>query len=109
MFEHILDNTEVMLNERLNERRENVTSALTSWLVDVARKKPLPDLDVRINEMINRFKRLSENMELKIVDGVIVVKAASSDEDTLKMLRIGTTWFDPDPQYLERIISGACN
>lgn len=88
------------------DQRARIVSALYTWLVNVARKKALPDLDQRCNAMKAEFEQLAENMEVSIVAGKWVVKAAGSSESTLKKLRLGTDWFDGSPDVLEIVLTG---
>lgn len=87
-------------------QKSKIVDSLYTWLVNVARKKPLPDTDQRCNSMKLEFAQLVENMEVSIIGGKWVVKAAGSSEGTLKKLRLGTDWFDGSPDVLEIVLTG---
>ena len=89
-----------------DEQKAKVVTALSSWLNDVARKKPLPDLAARIQKMQDEFEHMVEDMQVKIETGKLVVKVAGSGEDTLRKLRLGTDWFEGSPDVLEIILVG---
>lgn len=91
---------------RDEDQRARIVAALYTWLVNVARKKTLPDIDQRCDAMKLEFKQLVENMEVSITAGKWVVKAAGSSESTLKKLRLGTDWFDGSPDVLEIVLTG---
>ncbi len=94
--------------ERLKDRkqRDNVVRALMLWLTTKARKKTVPDLDVRLRNIEERVKRLVENMRIEIEKDTLVVKASGSDEETLKMFRLGTSWFEANEDLMATILSG---
>ena len=79
------------------------------WLTTKARKKAVPDLEERIKSMESRVLKMVENMSVEIVDHKFVVKVVGSDEETLKMFRIGTSWFESNPDLMETILSGLFN
>lgn len=97
-----------VFQQRLEDReqRKKVADALMSWLTLKARKKPVPDLSKRLSVMQSSVEAMVENLSIEIVEGKPVVKTAGSAEDTLKMFRLGTNWFDPNPDLTETILSG---
>ena len=88
------------------DQQARIVGALYTWLVNVARKKPVPDLEQRCSAMKAEFEQLAENMTVSITEGKWVVKAAGSSESTLKKLRLGTDWFDGSPDVLEIVLTG---
>ena len=87
------------------ELREKVADKLFQWLVNTARKKPIPNLDVKLEEWRGRIKHLSENLEIKFERDKLVVTSAGSADDTLKRLRLGSDWFDGSGDILEMIVA----
>ncbi|WP_196301569.1 hypothetical protein, partial [Streptococcus pneumoniae] len=73
---------------------------------ETARKKPVPDLAVRVEAMRKAIYALAENMRLHVQNGTVVVTATGSSEQTLKKLRFGTDWFDPNPDVERQLIAG---
>lgn len=88
------------------ERQEKVADKLYTWLVTKARKKPVPDLQSKLEDWRKRLDHLAENLEIKFEKDKLVVKSAGSAEDTLKRLRLGSDWFDGSPDILEMVVSG---
>jgi len=109
--EYMVQPLNVDFKERFRdaEQKSKVVQALYTWLIDVARKKPLPDLEQRCLRMQREFEVLVENMEVKIHEGKWVVKAAGSAEGTLQKLRLGTSWFDGNPDVIEVVLTGLFN
>lgn len=91
---------------RDDEQKGRVVEALYTWLINVARKKQVPDMDARCEAMKKEFEALVEVLEVKIEKGKWVVKAAGSAESTMKKLRLGTDWFDGSPDVLEVVLTG---
>lgn len=86
--------------------RERVRAALEDWLLTRARKKPLPDLEQRLDDFRKRIGRLARHVKLGYFDGKLVVNATGDGEITLRMLERGTDWFDPADNLTE-LIAGA--
>ena len=95
-----------VLNERLKAHSAQVEARLVEWLINTAKKKPVPDLDKRLQEMSVEIKRMVENLSLDYRNGQLVVKASGTAEETLRKLRLGTLWFDPVPDVTTLILSG---
>lgn len=91
------------------EQRSKVVEALMQWLTLRARKKAVPDLTERLRRMQERTKKMVENMTVVIEKDKPVVKVGSSDEETWKMFRLGTDWFEPNPDAIETVLSGLFN
>lgn len=87
------------------ERQQRAATALMAWLSETARKRPVPDLQDKMEAMQERVERLVENVKIEIEGGRLVVKAAGSDSDTLKAFQFGTSWFEPCPTVTELIVS----
>lgn len=111
IFPLIKDTVDNVFQQRLDDRdqRAKVVEALTQWLANEARKKKVPDLDVKLRDMQERTRKLVEGMTIEIEKDKPVVKAAGSDEATLKMFRLGTDWFEPNPDLIETVLSGLFN
>lgn len=107
----ILDGVHNVFQQRLDDRdqRKKVAEALMRWLTLKARKKPVPDLDARLQAVRVRVEKLVEKMTIEIEKDKPVVKVAGSDEDTWKMFRLGTSWFEPNPDLIETVLSGLFN
>lgn len=110
-FPTILEGVDNVFQQRLKdkEQQQKVVTALMDWLTDKAKKKPLPDLQARLDEMRERVKKLVKGMTIEIKHDKPVVKAAGSDEDTWKMFRLGSSWFEPNPDLMETVLSGLFN
>ena len=91
---------------RDTDQKAKVVTSLYTWLLNVARKKPVPDLQRRMEAMKAEFERLVEDVEVTITEGKWVVKAAGSSESTLQKLRLGTDWFEGSPDVLEIVLTG---
>lgn len=85
--------------------QRNVATILFTWLAEQARKAPVQDLETRLNEMRQNIDRMVQTLELEIVDGEAVVKAAGQGDATLRQLRNGTKWFDPMPDVNGMIVA----
>lgn len=88
------------------EQRLKTGQALMTWLRVEAKKKPVADLEKRLANMEQAVQKMVENMKLEFAEGKVVIKVNGSDEDTLKAFRLGPTWFEPNPDLVERILTG---
>lgn len=86
------------------EQQEKVVTDLMEWLAG-AKKRPVPDIEKRMEDMRKRVEHLSENLTVEIVRGKLVVRTAGSDSDTLKMFQFGTSWFEPHPDVTAQIVN----
>lgn len=93
------------LGQLTPERRREAATALKDWLQNAARKSNRADLPVLIEEFGKRIDRMTENMDIQIVDGKPVVKAYGDGEGTLRALERGTNWFDPCADVVSVLIS----
>jgi len=91
------------------EQKSKVVEALMQWLTLRARKKTVPDLTERLRGMRERTQKMVDNMTVVIEKDKPVVKVRSSDEETWKMFRLGTDWFEPNPDAIETVLSGLFN
>lgn len=87
-----------------NAARDRVREALDSWISFTAQKKPVPDLDKRLENFRKRIEALATSMTLDIGDEGYVVKASGDAEATLQMLERGTGWFNPAGNLTEMIV-----
>lgn len=93
--------------ERLQkDRHEHCAAIVYNWLFEHAQKKPLPDLAARLEKMRKAIYTLTETMTLEFSNGTIVVKASGASEQTLKSLKLGTDWFEPNPDVEAQIVAG---
>lgn len=76
------------------EGRLHVKDVLDTWFLAV-RKKPLPDLQERIDGFRKRIQVLADSFQVAIQDGQFVVKATGDAESTLRAIARGSDWFDP--------------
>ena len=111
IFATVKEGVEGEFNRLLEDRekREKVVAAMVQWLAVKARKKPVADLDARLQLMQKRLTKMVEAMSFEIKDDELVVKAAGSDEETLKWFRLGSEWFEANPDLMETILSGLFN
>lgn len=93
-------------NRTKQEIAARVESSLSDYFVNDTRKKPLEDIEIRVEAMLKRIHDLSENIEIKLVNNKLVVKAEGRNEETLRMLRLGTNWFDGNQYAVETILRG---
>ena len=107
----VQDCVDDVFKQRLADRsqRAKTVQAMMQWLQVKARKKPVPDLAERLDRMEAAVTKLVDHMAIKFEDGKIVVKPAGSDEMTWNMFRLGTDWFDPNPDLTETVLSGLFN
>lgn len=107
-YSPIADSVNNTLKQRNTDREQQkkVAEALMEWLRVKARKKPVADLEARLIRMNDRVAQMTQNMSVTIVNEKPIVKVAGSDEVTLKMFQLGTSWFDPNPDLTETIFSG---
>lgn len=87
------------------EKENAVVAGFLDWLTNKARLKPVPDLQDRITKMGPRLRKLAENLEVRIKDGKLVVKADAESETLLNQFRYGTNWFEPHPDVNAAILS----
>jgi len=66
----------------------------------------VPDLEQRLARMEAAVEQMVENMKLEFAKGKVVITVNGSDEDTLKAFRLGTSWFEPNPDLVETLLTG---
>lgn len=88
------------------ELKQKAGRALMEWLRTKAKTRPVPDLQDRLDRMDAAVAKMTENMRFEFDRGKVVIKVNGSDEDTLKAFRLGTTWFEPNPDLVETILTG---
>jgi len=86
-------------------RRSEIEERLVAWLDFTARKKPVSDLEQRLEQMRKRIHVLAQSLDINCESGVAVVKASGESDSTLKMLERGTDWFDPADDVTEIIVA----
>lgn len=109
MFKLIADASTEIFQEKLDDRakKAQVAEKLMIWLTNDARKKPdIPDLPKRLDDMRKKTTKMVEDMEIKFDGGKLVVKVTGSSENTWRMYRLGSDWFEPDEDAVERVLSG---
>jgi DNA-binding protein YbaB len=95
-----------MLEKIRFERWHRSAALLSQWLLEIAKKKAVPDLADRIEKFSKRIYAMCEDMRLEYSNGTYVVKVRGTGEQTLKMLRLGTDWFEPNDDVVKYIIAG---
>lgn len=98
LHELVHESVEQEFAQRIESRRPQIVAAVMLWLTTEARVKVVPDLESRVAALKKRVERMVSEMEVKLVDGKLVVKVRGSDEETFKMFRLGTNWFEPHPE-----------
>jgi len=108
LFKPIAGALDEIFEQQFDDRkkRDQIVERLMVWLTGEARKKEVPDLEKRIKDMRERTKAMVEDMKVVIEDGKLVVKVAGSSEQTWRMYRLGSNWFEPDKKAVERILAG---
>lgn len=79
---------------RDQKQRDLVVEAVMTGFGQL-QKKPVDDLDKRLQEMGERVRRMSENVSLGFVNGRLVVKVAGSSDALMNELRFGSDWYEP--------------
>ena len=87
------------------ETRTKFAQAIYLWLVERARKKPVPDLAERLKWMKGEIEKLAQVLTIEFLDGRLVVKASGSAGNTLRELQRGTDWFDPHENLASEIVA----
>lgn len=89
----------------LPQSRKQIAQNLRNWLANVARKRPVPDLDKRLEKWGKRFDSMAERCSFSAKGSEIVVRVANADSDTLRALKNGTDWFEPCDNVVNVMIS----
>jgi len=108
IFKPISGTMEEIFDQEFEDRkkREQIVERLMVWLTGEARKKEVPDLEKRLEDMRRRTKAMVEDMKVVIENGKLVVKVAGSAEQTWRLYRLGSNWFEPDKKAVERVLAG---
>lgn len=108
LYAYVAASLQETMRVKLADRaqKQKAGDALMRWLRDTAKKRPVPDLETRIECMRVAVDKMVDNMCFVFDDGKIVIKTNGSDEDTLKAFRLGTSWFEPNPDLIETILTG---
>jgi len=108
LFKPIADVAQEIFQEKVDDRqkRAQVAEKLMVWLAGEARKKPVADLPKRLESMRKKTEKMVEDMKITFEHGKLVVKVAGSSEDTWRMYRLGSDWFEPDKDAVERVLAG---
>jgi hypothetical protein len=94
------------LEKLRKERHKYCAALLVAWLVDRAKKKPVPDLDKRVKLFTKDIYEMCEEMRIEVREGAFVVKVNGAAEQTYKKLRLGTDWFEPNADVVTQIMAG---
>jgi hypothetical protein len=86
-------------------QRRQVAAALMQMFTNL-RKKPVTDLDRRVQTMRQQIDRAVEDMSLQFVRGELVIKVAGSAELLINLFRRGSDWFQPEPD-VDKIVLAA--
>ena len=97
-----------VLEEKFKDReqRQKVANTLIDWLTTKAKKRPVPDLEKRLEAWSGRIRKMVENLRFEFSEAKPVIKVAGSDESTLKALQYGSNWFEPNAELEETILTG---
>ena len=88
------------------EAKKRVQTVLENWLSFTARKKSVANLELLMDEFRKRIRGLAKSVNLTYSNGKLVVIATGDSENTLRMMKRGTDWFDP-AEDLDQLIAGA--
>lgn len=95
--------------ELVDADRKKMTDAVMDWLKGPARKKNIPDLQERLQNMGSRVENMMKSIRFAVRDKEIVVIADGSGEDTLRAFANGTDWFEPCDDIVSIMISALRN
>ena len=111
LYAPVADMLQEVMQARFDDRvqRYKAGQALMDWLRFQAKKRPVPDLDAKLVRMDKAVHKMVETMKYEFTEGKVVIKVSGSDEDTLKAFRLGTSWFEPNPDLVEHILTGLLN
>jgi hypothetical protein len=84
------------LNSASYSERMAIFESLFKSFMDSTRKIPLPDLDVRVNDLKEQIKTLALDIkfEVNVQDSSVVITAEGLSDETLSRLTRGTDWFE---------------
>jgi len=88
------------------EIRQRIVLAVMTAFAGL-RKKPVPDLALRVQKMQEQVQRLAEEVSVEFQHGNLVVKPAGSAESLIRQFRLGSDWFDPEPDIDHIIVAAA--
>lgn len=85
--------------------RVRIVEALNYWLAFTVRKKPLPDLEQRMEDLKPKIKDMVDSITFEREDSTLVVKVDPNHQATWSMLEFGTLWFEPHPNLVAEVIN----
>jgi hypothetical protein len=88
------------------DRHRYCATVIVQWLMERAKKRPVPDLPQRIEKFTKDVYRMCEQMRVEYEKGAFVVKVNGSAEQTYKLLRLGSDWFEPNEDVVTQIMAG---
>lgn len=94
------------LERMRKERHQRCGTIIVQWLTERARKKNVQDLPARIDKFSKDVYRMCEAMRIEYEKGAFVVKVNGSAEQTFKLLRLGSDWFEPNVDVVTQIMAG---
>lgn len=108
LYAPVADTLQAVMKDRFDDPllRARAGRSLMNWLRNEAKTKPVENLAQRFDRMERAVAKMVENMKIEFAEGKVVIKVNGSDEDTLKAFRLGTSWFEPNPDLVERILTG---
>lgn len=108
LYAPVAEGLHALLQAKFDDRelKQKAGAALMLWLRTRAKTRPVADLEQRFDRMEIAVAKMVKNMKFDFAGGKVVIKVNGSDEDTLKAFRIGTMWFEPNPDLVETILTG---
>lgn len=90
------ESIEEMLNNASREQRDQVFKSLFDTFFNHTSKRPLPDIDKRVQEMSKQIQSMCASVQFKVSlnDSTVTITSESQDSDTLLRLALGTDWFE---------------
>lgn len=86
--------------------RDRVLERLVRWITTEATKRSDLDTVQRQTSFCKRLEGLASSVQLEYgAGGKLVVRATGDGAETLRMLRNGTTWFNPAPDADSMIVT----
>jgi len=95
---------EKVLYTKSRAQQDAVVSQFMEWLQERARLKPVPNLQDNIVGMEKKLRKMAENLEIEFVEGKLVIRSDAESMTLLRLLRRGSSWFDPHPGVDETIL-----
>lgn len=96
---------EEQLNSLDKEERRKLADTIFQWVATRARKKPVPDLQERLNQLQKNLYSMADQLKFEVTESdQINLQVVGSAEHILKELTFGSTWFDGHPRLADFIL-----